>query len=97
MKKCDLHRLLKLLSGAEGKKKFLPRATPKSFHAPNLSNMRALACMRRIKNFDSKTPSDPMFAPVSVKRSSLSEPEKAEASNTGTGCQECPFIAHGVE
>src|SRR5688572_7706896 len=44
-------------------------------HAPNLSNMRALACINRIKNFASNTPSEPRFAPVSVKRSNLSEPE----------------------
>ena len=43
----------------------------------------AFACMRRIRNFASKIPSDPRFAPVSVNRSSLSEPEHAECSSTG--------------
>ena len=55
----------------------------KKFHAPNLSNIFAFACINRIKNFASKTPSDPEFAPVSVKRSNLSEPEFAEVSSTG--------------
>src|SRR5206468_11605178 len=65
--------------------------------APNLSNIRALACMRRIKYFASNTPSEPMFAPVSVKRSSLSDPLNAECSSTGCGCHEWPRTAHGVE
>src|SRR5688572_12441278 len=68
-----------------------------SAYAPNLSNIRALACINRIRYLDSKTPSDPRFEPVSVKRSSLSEPDTAECSSTGGGCQEWPFIAQGVE
>src|SRR5439155_23316433 len=67
------------------------------FYAPNLSNMRALACMRRMRNLASNTPSEPRFAPVSVKRSSLSVPEYADASKTGCGCQEWALSAHGVE
>jgi hypothetical protein len=55
--------------------KFLRWKGALEVHAPNLSNMRAFACIKRIKYFASNTPSDPMFAPVSVKRSSLSEPE----------------------
>jgi two-component system sensor histidine kinase/response regulator len=51
---------------------------PDSAHAPNLSNIFALACMRRIRYFASNTPSDPVLAPVSVNRSSLSEPQQAE-------------------
>src|SRR5690606_30501426 len=43
-------------------------------HAPNLSNINAFACMWRIKNFASNTPSEPRLAPVSVKRSNLSLP-----------------------
>ena len=66
-------------------------------YAPNLSNIFALACMSRIKNFASNTPSEPVLAPVSVNRSSLSEPEYAERSNTGCGCHEWPLMTHGVE
>src|SRR5208282_5961860 len=66
-------------------------------YAPNLSNIRALACIRRIKYFDSNTPSEPRFAPVSVNRSSLSHPLNADTSNTGCGCHECPLTGHGVE
>src|SRR5471030_3117296 len=66
-------------------------------HAPNLSNIFALACIRRIKNFDSKIPSEPMFAPVSVKRSNLSEPENCEFKRTGCGCHEWPLRDTGVE
>src|ERR1019366_1510768 len=68
-----------------------------NFYAPNLSNIFALACMRRIKYFASNTPSEPLFAPVSVKRSSLSEPLTAECSSTGCACHEWPLAAHGVE
>src|SRR5688572_33488956 len=66
-------------------------------YAPNLSNMRALACISRIRYLDLKTPSEPRFEPVSVKRASLSEPEKAECKSTGGGCHEWPFIGQGVE
>ena len=66
-------------------------------YAPNLSNIFAFACMSRIRYFASKMPSEPEFAPVSVKRSSLSEPLHALCSSTGCGCQEWPFIAQGVE
>src|ERR1700722_14442918 len=69
----------------------------KRFYAPNLSNIFAFACIWRIRNLESNTPSEPLFAPVSVKRSSLSEPLTAECSNTGCGCQEWPFIKQGVE
>ena len=44
-------------------------------HAPNLSNIFALACISRIRYLASNTPSEPLLAPVSVNRSSLSEPE----------------------
>gem|GEM_PF-4613709 len=57
-------------------------------YAPNLSNIRALACMRRIKYFAGKIPSEPEFAPVSVKRSSLSQPLTGECRSSGCGCQE---------
>ena len=50
-----------------------------------------------MRYFASNTPSEPRFAPVSVKRSSLSEPLNAECSSTGCGCQEWPLSAHGVE
>src|SRR5260370_21679923 len=66
-------------------------------HAPNLSNIFAFACMRRMRYFASKTLSDPIFAPVSVNRSNLSEPESAECRSTGCGCPEWPFTAHAVE
>src|SRR5882672_3083095 len=84
------------ISGSNG---FFCRSekTKRKNQAPNLSNILAFACIKRIKNFASKIPSEPRFAPVSVKRSSLSDPEHAECSNTGCGCHECPFIAHGVE
>src|ERR1035441_5139634 len=55
-------------------------------YAPNLSNILALACIRRMRYFASKTPSEPEFAPVSVNRASLSEPEQADCSITGSGC-----------
>jgi len=58
----------------------------KKFYAPNLSNTRALACISRIKYFASNTPSEPEFAPVSVKRSSLSEPLNAKCNSTNYGC-----------
>src|SRR5205809_373049 len=48
------------------------------YHAPNLSNIFAFACISRIKYFASKTPSEPRLAPVTVKRSSLSEPQSEE-------------------
>lgn len=57
-------------------------------YAPNLSNIFALACISRMRNFAGNTLSEPEFAPVSVKRSSLSEPLVAEFSNSGCGCQE---------
>src|SRR4029434_5829087 len=82
---------------------FQPVINPKNVlrvrgdHAPNLSNARAFACINRIKNFASNTPSEPRIAPVSVKRSNLSDPEYAEFSNTDCGCHECAFNAHGVE
>ena len=57
-------------------------------HAPNLSNIFAFACIKRMRNFAGKIPSEPLFAPVSVKRSSLSEPLTEEFSNTGCGCHE---------
>lgn len=63
------------------------KSTEKNY-APNLSNIFAFACMSRKRNFASNTPSEPMFAPVSVKRSNLSEPENAECSITGCGCHE---------
>ena len=66
-------------------------------YAPNLSNIFALACMSRIKYFASNTPSEPVLAPVSVNRSSLSEPEYAERSSTGCGCHEWPLMTQGVE
>src|SRR3974390_299380 len=66
-------------------------------YAPNLSNILALACIRRMRYFAWKMPSEPELAPVSVNRSSLSEPEQEETSITGSGCQEWPFIAQGVE
>src|ERR1035437_1824024 len=66
-------------------------------YAPNLSNILALACIRRMRYFASKTPSEPELAPVSVNRASLSEPEQADCSITGSGCHECPFMAQGVE
>ena len=50
-----------------------------------------------MRYFASNTPSEPEFAPVSVNRSSLSEPEQAECSSTGCGCHEWPFMAQGVE
>src|ERR1019366_9416301 len=59
-----------------------------NFYAPNLSNIFALSCMRRIMNFAGNTRSEPLFAPVSVKRSSLSEPLVAEWIITGCGCHE---------
>gem|GEM_PF-2464149 len=43
-------------------------------YAPNLSSILALACMYRMRYLASNKPSEPRFAPVSVKRSSLSEP-----------------------
>ncbi|MEN9574083.1 MAG: hypothetical protein RL514_1938, partial [Verrucomicrobiota bacterium] len=52
-------------------------------YAPNLSNIFAFACMRRMRYFASKMPREPELAPVSVKRSSLSEPLHALWSNTG--------------
>jgi len=72
------------------------RNFPKGY-APNLSNIFAFACMRRMRNFAGKTLSEPLFAPVSVKRSNLSEPLVAECNSTGCGCHEWPFNAHGVE
>lgn len=51
------------------------RVFARVYHAPNLSNIFPFACIRRMRYFASNTPSEPMFAPVSVKRSSLSEPE----------------------
>src|SRR5207237_140426 len=66
-------------------------------HAPNLSNIFALACIKRIKYFASNTPSEPELAPVSVKRSNLSEPEQEECNRTGCGCQEWPLRMQGVE
>ena len=50
-----------------------------------------------MRYLDSKTPSEPELAPVSVNRSSLSEPLKAECRRTGCGCQEWPLMAQGVE
>ena len=47
---------------------------PGTRHAPNLSNIFALACISRRRYFASKIPSEPELAPVSVNRSSLSEP-----------------------
>src|SRR5579862_2492679 len=66
-------------------------------YAPNLSNAFAFACIRRMRYFASKTPSDPLFAPVSVKRSSLSVPLNFECNSTGCGCHEWPWTAQGVE
>src|SRR5215469_10315789 len=77
--------------------RFIKNQEPESAYAPNLSNIFALACIRRIKYFDSKIPREPRLAPVSVKRSSLSHPLSAECKRTGCGCQECPLSATGVE
>ena len=65
--------------------------------APNLSNILALACIKRMRNLDSITPRDPELAPVSVKRSNLSDPLTYECSKTGWGCHECPLSDTGVE
>src|SRR6266404_5154625 len=65
--------------------------------APNLSNILAFACIKRMRYLASNNPNDPQLAPVSVNRSSLSEPQQAEFSKTGCGCHECPFIRQGVE
>ena len=56
--------------------------------APYLSNMRPLACIRRMRYLASKMPREPELAPVSVKRDSLSLPLISEWMSTGWGCQE---------
>src|ERR1017187_7434695 len=66
-------------------------------YAPNLSNILALACIRRMRYRSEEHTSEPEFAPVSVNRASLSEPEHADCNITGSGCHECPFMAQGVE
>ena len=39
-----------------------------TYHAPNLSNILAFACIRRIKYFASKSPNEPRFAPLGEPR-----------------------------
>jgi len=60
----------------------------RTHQAPYLSNMRPLACIRRMRYLASKMPNDPELAPVSVKRASLSLPLISEWMSTGCGCHE---------
>ena len=76
------HRLGQLV-GERAHSGAFPGGEDDSLHAPNLSNINALACMRRMRCLASMMPSEPRLACVSVKRSSLSEPLAAECSNTG--------------
>ena len=82
--------ILILISGLRGPPKNPPGGQT---HAPNLSNISALACIRRIRYLASNTPSEPWLAPVSVKRSSLSEPDRGESEQQQSTNTEPEFLS----